>query len=55
MLAELMGWIAKEVVGLDPVGRGADVAAAWGDLGLVGGSTSGILLSDCWVIGMVSE
>ena len=53
MLAELMGWIAREVAGLDPVGRGADVAAAWDDLGLDGGS--GILLSDCWVIGMKSE
>ena len=52
MLVELMGWV-EEAGGLDPVGMGAGVAAAWDGSELGGGS--GILLSDCWVIGTVSE
>ena len=53
VLAELMDWVAEEAGGLDPVGKGAGVDAAWDGSGLGGGG--GILLSDCWVIGMVSE
>ena len=44
MLVELMGWVV-EAGGLDPVGMGAGVAAAWDGSELGGGS--GILLSDC--------